>query len=147
MLFPRRLHNYLVLSLFVTTVIISTSSLVRASVPRLQFNVKIAQNQTMNSDSDEIKIRKVILLSEQKYHWQPQVDILAVVDNYAITSVHDKNTGGESVLKKVQNDWQVLCGTGGAFGKVEELSHNCKVPLSTANRLLQIKAAHRHQAQ
>jgi len=147
MLFPRRLHNYLVLSLFVTTVIISTSSLVRANVPRLQFNVQIAQNQTINSDSDEIKIRKVVLLNEQKYHWQPQVNTLAIVDNYAITSVHDENTGGESVLKKVQDDWQVVCGTGGAFGKAEELYRNCKVPLTTANRLLQTKAAHRHQAQ
>lgn len=147
MLFPRRIHNYLVLSVFVMIVTISTPNLVRANFPGLQSNVEIAQNQTTNSDSDEVRIRTAILLNEQKYHWQPQVNTLAIVDNYAITSVHDENTGGESVLKKVQDDWQVVCGTGGAFGKAEELYRNCKVPLATANRLLQTKAAHRHQAQ
>lgn len=135
------------LSFFVTTVIISTPNLVIPNVPRLQSNVQIAHNQTTKSGSDEVKIREAILLNEQKYHWRPQVDTLAIVDDYAITSVHDKNTGGESVLKKVQDDWQVVCGTGGAFGKAEELYQNCKVPLPTANRLLQVKAAHRRQAQ
>ncbi len=147
MLFPRRFYNYLLLSILVMAVIISTPNLVRANVPSLQSNVQIAQNQTTNSNSDKVQIRKALLLNEQKYHWRPEVDILAIADDYAITSVHDQNTGGESVLKKVQDDWQVVCGTGGAFGKAEELYRNCKVPLATANRLLQTKAAHRHQAQ
>jgi len=135
--------KYLVLGIL-TFILAANSTLAGANVSnKSQQIMQIAQGQPEGNTADEAQIKKVILLNEQKYHWQPQIDILAIVDGYAVTSVHDQNTGGQSVLKKEQDNWKIVCGTGGAFGKVEELFHSCKVPLTTAHHLLEIQAAQR----
>ncbi len=141
----KKICRYSVLSILAVVVAITSPSLVNAAIPNLQFTIKVAQSQTTNIDSDEAHIKQSILLNEQKHHWRPQVKILAIADGYAIASVHDQNTGGQSLLKKEQGNWVVVCGTGGGFGLAAELVHHCSVPERTANRLLEIKAAHRRQ--
>ena len=136
-------RSFLFLS-FLALVVVTSPTLVEAvGSNKSDLRIEIAQEQTGEQATESAQIRKSVLLNEQKYHWRPQVDILAIADGYALTSVHDQNTGGESVLKKKQGDWKVICGTGGAFSKANTLAQHCKIPIDTASNLLQIKSNQR----
>lgn len=133
-------RKYFVLSCL-TTVIIFTPTLVEAIVTSpAQQSIQVAPRKTDNNVADEVQIKKAIFLNEQKNHWHPQIGTITVVDNYAIATVHDDVTGGESVLKKEQGAWKVVGGGGGAITRPEQLINYFKVPPDTAHRLLQVRA-------
>ncbi len=133
-------RGFLLLSLL-GLVVVTTPTLVEAmGSNRSEPRIEIAQEQTIDQAAESTQIKKAILLNEQKYHWRPQVDILAIADGYALASVHDQNTGGESVLKKELGDWKVICGTGGAFSFANTLAQHCKIPIDTASNLIKIKS-------
>ena len=102
-------------------------------------NSQIAQNTDRQDIKDEPQIRKALLLDAQKQNWQPKIGKITVVDDYALATTYDRNTGGESVLKKEQGVWKIIGGTGGAFSNAEELVSIAKVPPAIARRLLQTR--------
>ena len=140
MLPSKKYRQYFILGCLILGVIVKPTVGRTGTSTHVQQSVQMAQNVTSDNPADLAQIRKVILLNEQKYHWRPQVDILAIADGYALASVHDQNTGGESVLKKELGDWKVICGTGGAFGFANTLAQHCKIPIDTASNLIKIKS-------
>lgn len=118
-----------------------TPIIVRASVSSSSWtSIQVAQNLSNNSVSEEAQIEKALLIDAQKQNWHPKVGTITIVDDYAIATTSDENTGGESILRKQQGYWRIIGGTGGAFSKPEELVQIAKVPLPTARRLLSIRA-------
>ncbi len=118
-----------------------TPVIVKATVPlSTLISSQVAQNLSSNSVSEEVQIKKVLLIDAQKQNWHPKIGTITIVDDYAIATTSDENTGGESVLKKHLGAWKVIGGTGGAFSKPEELVQVAKVPLPTARRLLSVRA-------
>lgn len=106
-------------------------------------SIKIAQNSHTNATKDERAIKKVLLADAKQQNWQVKIGEITIVDGYALATTYDENTGGESVLRKSQGVWQIVGGTGGAFSQPGELVEFAKVPLSTARRLLQVRASQR----
>lgn len=138
-------REYLILSCL-TIIFAVTPTVAKATFQnKSEQTMPIADSRPANNTTltEEAQIKQSILLAEQKNHWQPQVNVLAITGNYAVASVHDENTGGQSVLRKEGGKWKVICGTGGAFGKAEEIVQLCKVPLPTARRLLQLQTPER----
>lgn len=138
----RKYGKYLVLGCLAMTVVF-TPNLVGAVVSySAQMNVQIAQASfATNHAANEAEIKKVLLADAQKQNWQPEIGLITIADDYAIATVSDENTGGESVLKKQQGVWKIIGGTGGAFSQPEELVQYGKVPLPNARRLLKIRAS------
>lgn len=131
----------LVLSCLVMTAIF-TPTVVKAALPKpAQLELKIAQSQADSRANDEVAIKKAILLSEQNSDWRPQIGTITIADNYAIATVYDQVTGGESVLRKEKGIWKVIGGGGGAITRTEQLVNYFKVPPATARRLLKIRAS------
>ena len=136
-------RKYLILSCLSITCA-ATPIVAKATFPnKPEQTIQIANNNT--TLAEEAQIKQAVMLVEQQNHWQPQVDVLAITGNYAVASVHDENTGGQSVLRKEKGKWKIICGTGGAFGKAEEIVQICEVPLPIAHRLLQLQATKRAQ--
>ncbi|HCF28654.1 MAG TPA: hypothetical protein DEV81_15955 [Cyanobacteria bacterium UBA11049] len=124
-----------------TIFVILTPTMVEAVISNeTTSNYQIAENPHPQDIKDEQKIIKALLLDAQKQNWQPKIGKITIVDSYALATTYDRNTGGESVLKKEQGVWQVISGTGGAFSNPEELASIAKVPLATARRLLEIRS-------
>lgn len=118
-----------------------TPVIVRASISSPNgTSIKVTQNLPNNNISEEVQIEKALLIDAKKQNWYPKIGTITIVDDYAIATTFDENTGGESILKKQLGGWKVIGGTGGAFSKPEELVQIAKVPLPTARRLLSIRA-------
>lgn len=98
------------------------------------------------SASNIVEIKKVVLLDAERQNWKHRVTIEAIVDDYAIVMVYDNYTGGESILEKKQDGWEIICGMGGAFNnQVEQLVKACKMSRSAATHLLQERQHNRDQ--
>ena len=136
----RKYRKYLVLGCL-TMALALTPILVKADLSSPNgTSIKVSQNLSNNSVSEEAQIKKALLIDAQKQNWHPKIGTITIVDEYAIATTSDENTGGESVLKKQLGGWKVIGGTGGAFSKPEELVQVAKVPLPTARRLLSVRA-------
>lgn len=138
----RQYGKYLLLS-FLAKTIIFTPTLAGAAFPNsARMNVQISQTSSAtNNAANEAEIKKVLLADAQKQNWQPEIGLITIADGYAIATIRDENTGGESVLKKQQGVWKITGGTGGAFSQPEELVRYGKVPLPAARHLLKIRAS------
>ncbi len=128
------------------TMVITITPTIAGALPpgsSLTTSSKIAQNSTASTSRDEGEIKKVLIADAKEQNWQVKIGAITIVDGYALATTSDENTGGESVLKKHQGVWQIIGGTGGAFSQPEELVEFGKVPLSTARRLLKVRASQR----
>ncbi len=126
--------NYLLLSCL-TMAIISTPCVVDAAfLNSNKARIYIAQTELNQVVSDEKQIKKVLLADAKAKNWQPQIGLITIVNNYAIASVYDRVTGGESVLTKSQGQWKIIGGGGGAITRPEQLTNYFKVPSATARR-------------
>ena len=56
---------------------------------------------------------------------------------YAMGSWTWGEMGGVAIAKQQGGSWVVVCGTGGAFSKIEELQTYCGIPYQSAQALLQ----------
>ena len=140
----KRFHkysNYLLLSCL-TMAIIATLYVVNAAfLNSNKARIYIAQTDSTQVVSESNQIKKVLLADAKKKNWQPQIGLITIVNNYAIASVYDRVTGGESVLTKSQGQWKIIGGGGGAITRPEQLTNYFKVPSATARRLLQIRTS------
>lgn len=137
----QRYRKYLILGCL-TMVMTFTPTVVGAVFSNSsQTSIQIAQNSSTNNLADETQIKKVLLADAKAQNWQPEIGLITIANNYAIATVSDQVTGGESVLRKEQGTWKIVGGGGGAITKPEQLTNYFKVPLPTARRLLQIRAS------
>lgn len=140
----QKYHKFFILGCL--TMAITITPTIAGALPSdssLATSGKITQNSAASTSRDEREIKKALLADAKQQNWQVKIGAITIVDGYALATTYDENTGGEAVLKKQQGVWQVIGGTGGAFSQPEELVEFGKVPLSTARRLLQVRASQR----
>lgn len=130
---------------FLIILSINFSSTVRANTSSKS---QSSDNQQPDNFRDITEIKKVVILDARKRHWHPQnlqIQVEAIVDNFAIVGSHDNFTGGESILEKDRTGWKVICGTGGAFSHPSQLVQSCKMSLLTAQHLLLTREKNRER--
>lgn len=100
----------------------------------------IAQNLTPGYPTPEAAFRGDVLQnpyrSEQDFIEQYlSIDPVVQAGDYAIASVVYGEGGGVSIAHQVDGNWNVICGTGGAFSRAQEIQEFCNIPQAEAQFL------------